>query len=92
MASDFWKVVCILNSWVLFCRLPLFLKSCTYNVAGDVRSPPPLLPPLLLCDCCAAAVVLVWCACGGVDSGGGAAVAFVVRTKLCLAHKRGMLS
>ena len=58
---------------VLFCPLPLFLKSGTYTVAGDVRSSPPLLLSLLL----SAAVVLTWCACGGFDAGGAAAVAFV---------------
>ena len=82
MASDFWKVVLFLigRSCFAVC-LPLFLKSGTYTVAGDVRSPPPLLLSLLMrcccLFCCAAAVVLVWCACGGFDGGGGAAVAFV---------------
>ena len=37
MASDFWKVFFFFNWLVLFCRLPLFLKSGTYTVAGDVR-------------------------------------------------------
>ena len=83
--------------------MPLFLNSGTYTVAGDVRSPPPLLLSLLLCCCCGAALVLVWCACGGFDGGVGVPVVvsmvmvlllsrLCVRTKLSLAHKRGVLS
>ena len=67
--------------------MPLFLKSGTHTVAGDVRSPPHLLLSLLLCCCCVAGVVCLWwfrwwwwwCCCR-----------VCVRTKHCLAHsKRG---
>ena len=60
MASDFLESGFMLNWYVLFCRLPIFLKSGTHIVAGDVRSPPPLLLSLLLCCCCGAGVVLLW--------------------------------